>query len=150
MDRSHHVGFRTNPTIAHVDPWRVRLFCQAIGEIDAVYWDPDAAAAAGHRACPVPPTFLKAVEGEHFSSAALLKRLEVPLRGVLHAEQVFEHFAPIYVGDSIEISREVMDIHDKKGGALTFIVVDTHYRVATQTVATSRQTVMVRNSVETP
>lgn len=145
-DRSR-IGFTTAPTVAPVDAWRVKLFCQATGETDAVYWDAGVARAAGHPACPVPPTFLKAIEGEHFSSAQLMKLLDVPLRGVLHAEQAFEHFAPVHVGDSVEVSRTVTDIHDKKDGAFTFIVVDTHYRVDGAPVATSRQTILVRNAV---
>ncbi len=145
-DRSR-IGFRTEPTTAIVDGWRVKLFCQAIGETDPLYQDPAVAHAAGHPTCPVPPTFLKAIEGEHFSSASLMKLLDVPLRGVLHAEQAFEHLAPVHIGDSVEVSRTVTDIYDKKGGAFTFIVVDTHYHVDAHPVATSRQTILVRNTV---
>ena len=39
-------------------------------------------AAAWAPGTPLPPTFLKALEGEHYSSAALMKLLNVPLRGV--------------------------------------------------------------------
>lgn len=145
IDRSQ-IGFTTAATVAVVDGWRVKLFCQAIGETDPIYTNTEAARAAGHRVCPVPPTFLKAIEGEHFSSAQLLAMLGVPLRGVLHAEQDFEHLAPVHVGDVVAVSRTIADIHDKKNGALTFIVVDTHYRVAERPVATSRQTILVRNA----
>jgi len=144
IDRSR-IGFATTPTTVAVDAWRVKLFCQAVGETDAIHWDEPAAKAAGHAGCPLPPTFLKALEGEHFSSAALMKLLNVPLRGVLHAEQAFEHLAPVHVGDAVQISRTVVDIHDKKDGAMSFIVVDTHYAVADRPVATSRQTILVRN-----
>lgn len=144
IDRSR-IGFSTPPTQVRIDAWRVKLFCQAIGETDPVHWDEAAARAAGLRACPLPPTYLKAMEGEHFSSAELMRLLSVPLRGVLHAEQAFEHLAPVSLGDEVEISRTVADIHDKKGGAMTFIVVDTHYAVASKVVATSRQTILVRN-----
>lgn len=146
IDRGR-IGFRTAPTTARVDAWRVKLFCQAIGETDPVYVDDAAARAAGHPACPVPPTFLKAIEGEHFSSAALLELLAVPIRGVLHAEQAFSHAIPVHVGDTVEVSRTISDIHDKKNGALTFIVVDTDYRVADRPVASSRQTILVRNTM---
>ena len=95
----------------------------------------------------MPPTFLKAIETEHFSSAALMKLLDVPLRGVLHAEQSFQHLAPVYAGDTVDVSRMVADIYDRKDGALTFIVVETRYRVAARAVATSRQTILVRNAV---
>lgn len=145
-DRSR-IGFTTEPTVVDIDGWRVKLFCEATGESDAVYWDPAAARAAGHPACPVPPTFLKAIEGEHFSSAQLMKLLDVPLRGVLHAEQSFECLAPVHAGDRIEVSRTVTDIYDKKEGAFTFIVVDTRYRVDAAPVATSRQTILVRNAL---
>ncbi|MGJ7510923.1 FAS1-like dehydratase domain-containing protein [Variovorax sp. GT1P44] len=147
IDRTR-IGFETEATTADIDGWRVKLFCQAVGEDDPVYRDADAARAAGHPACPVPPTFLKAIEGEHFSSAQLMALLQVPLRGVLHAEQSFEHLAPVYVGDRIEVSRKVADIFDKKNGAFTFIVVDTDYRRARQPVASSRQTILVRNALE--
>lgn len=147
IDRTR-IGFETEATTEDIDGWRVKLFCQAIGEDDPVYCDPAAARAAGHPTCPAPPTFLKAVEGDHFSSAQLMSLLKVPLHGVLHAEQSFDHLAPVYVGDRIEVSRKVTDIFDKKNGALTFIVVDTHYRRAGQPVASSRQTILVRNALE--
>jgi len=139
IDRSC-IGFATTPTTVRIDGWRVALFCQAIGETDPVYRDPGPGS-------PVPPTFLKALESEHFSSAALLDMLGVPLRGVLHAEQAFEYLAPFYVGDVVDVSRTVADIYDKKEGALTFVVVDTQYRVGALSVAQSRQTILVRNSM---
>ncbi len=146
IDRSR-IGFATAPSRVAIDAWRVKLFCQAIGETDAVYWDADAARAAGHTACPVPPTFLKAVEGEHFSSATLMQLLQVPLTGVLHAEQEFQHLAPVHVGDVLDVSRRVDKIFDKKDGALTFIVVDTDYRLGDRTAARSTQTILVRQAL---
>lgn len=147
VDR-RHIGHRTAPSDIAIDGWRVKLFCQAIGESDRVYWDKQAAQAAGHRACPVPPTFLKAVEGEHFSSAAVLALLDVPVARVLHAEQTFEHLAPLFVGDKVTVSRVVADIYDKKDGALSFIVVDSFYGVGFEPVASSRQVILVRNPQE--
>jgi acyl dehydratase len=147
MIARHHIGFTTAPTRVPVDAWRVKLFCQAIGDTDPVYWDADAARAAGHRACPVPPTFLKALESDHFSSAALLARLEAPMSKVLHAEQSFQYQHPVYVGDVVEIQRSITDIYDKRDGALSFIVVQTHYRVGTADAASSVQTVLLRNAV---
>ena len=137
----------TAPTTHAVDAWRVKLFCQAIGETDPVFHDAAAARRAGHRTCPVPPTFLKALESEHQSGAALMKLLDVPMTGVLHAEQRFEFESPVHVGDTVEISRTVAEIFDKRGGAMTFIVVDSHFRAAGQAVASARQTIVVRNSM---
>lgn len=137
IDRSR-IGFTTPPTTVAVDAWRVKLFCQAIGETDPAAWAPGT---------PLPPTFLKALEGEHYSSAALMKLLNVPLRGVLHAEQRMDHEAPVHIGDEVEITRTVTQIYDKKDGALTFIVVETHYTVHGRRAATATQTILSRNPV---
>ena len=147
MIARHHIGFTTAPTQVTVDAWRVKLFCQAIGETDPVYWNADAARAAGHRACPVPATFLKALESEHCSSAVLLARLDAPMTKVLHAEQSFQYQQPVYVGDVVEIERSITDIYDKRDGALTFIVVQTRYRVRAADAASSVQTILLRNAV---
>ena len=142
------IGFATAPSTITIDRWHVRLFCQAIGETNAVHWDEAAARGAGLAACPVPPTFLKAIETEHFTSAALLGKIDVPVRSVLHAEQSFDYLAPVHVGDALEVSRTIADAFDKRDGALSFIVVDTHFRRSEATVCTSRQTIVVRNRPE--
>ncbi len=149
MIARHHIGFTTAPTRVPVNAWRVKLFCQAIGETDPVYWDAEGARAAGHRACPVPATFLKALESEHCSSAVLLARLDVPMIKVLHAEQSFQYQQPVYVGDAVEIERSITDIYDKRDGALTFVVVQTRYRVGAANAASSVQTLLLRNAAGT-
>ena len=143
-DRSR-IGHVTTPTTHVVDAWRVKLFCQSIGETDPVFHDPAAAARAGHPACCVPPTFLKALESEHQSGAALMILIDAPLSGVLHAVQSFEFDAPVYVGDQVEITRTVSDMLDKRGGAMTFIVIDSQFSVAGRLVGRAQQTIMVRN-----
>lgn len=136
MNLAERIGFTTEPSPVAVDPWRVQLFCRAIGEPPP---RPDD---------PVPPTFLKAIETEHFASAALLKELGLPLRGVLHAEQSFEHRAPVRAGDTVTVQRKLAEVQVKKDGALTFLVVDSDYRSASQQVATSRQTILLRRLEE--
>jgi acyl dehydratase len=138
-------GYATAPTKVHVDRWRVRLFCQAIGEDDPVFLDPEAARRAGHRDCPAPPTFLKALESEHCGSAELLKLLGVPVARVLHAEQSFDLHHPVYAGDDVEIHRVISDFYDKRDGAMTFIVIRTTYCVSQQEAGHSVQTILVRN-----
>jgi acyl dehydratase len=148
-DRSR-IGTTTAPTTHAVDAWRVKLFCQAIGDTDPVRYDAAAAQRAGYPACPVPPTFLKALESEHQTGAALMKLLDVPLSGVLHAEQSFEFDAPVHVGDRVEITRTVADIFDRRGGAMTFIVVDSHFSVGGRRVGLARQTILVRDAAPVP
>jgi hydroxyacyl-ACP dehydratase HTD2-like protein with hotdog domain len=143
-DRSR-IGHVTAPTTHVVDAWRVALFCRAIGETDPVFFDAAAAERAGHAACPVPPTFLMALESEHQSGAALMQLLDAPVSRVLHTEQDFEFAAPVFVDDQVEITRTVTDMIDKRAGEMTFITVDSHFSVAGRQVARATQTLMVRN-----
>jgi acyl dehydratase len=142
-------GYTTQPSTVRVDGWRVQLFCQAIGETNPIHWEPSAAHAAGFSGCPIPSTFLKALESEHFSSAALLRVLEVSVGKVLHAEQSFDYLRPVYVGDQVTITRTITDLYDKREGAMSFIVVHTDYRVNSVAVGSSVQTIMIRNQTGT-
>ncbi|HSV71953.1 MAG TPA: MaoC family dehydratase N-terminal domain-containing protein [Methylibium sp.] len=144
IDR-RHIGYTTAPTRVPVEAWRVQLFCRAIGETSPVHWDEAAARRAGHAGCPVPPTFLKALETEHCSSATLLQQLQVSVGRVLHAEQSFSFLRPVHVGDEVEITRSITDLYDKRDGALSFVVVQTRYGVGGQDAASSVQTILVRN-----
>jgi hypothetical protein len=148
MIDSRHIGFSTRPSTMMIDRWRVQLFCEAIGETDPIYLDEAVARNAGHPSCPVPPTFLRALEADHFSAAEILKILEIPVLSVLHAEQSFIYHATAHVGESIEVTRTLTDSYDKRGGALTFIVLESHFRRAGETICGSRQVIAVRNSKE--
>jgi hypothetical protein len=140
-----HIGYRTTPTLLPVDAWRVKLFCKAIGETDPVYWDIQTAQAAGYSTCPIPPTYLKAVEGDHCTSADLLQVLAISVKGVLHAEQSFTYFSQVYVDDVVEVSREIVDIYEKKSGAYNFVVVDSHFKVKDKLAASNKQVILIRN-----
>ena len=118
-----------------VDAERVRLFAEAIGATDL-------------QSCGdmVPPTFLKAIDGENNSSRRILEALQVNLSRVLHVEQQFEFLEPVRVGDCITVKRRVSDIYDKRDGALEFIVIESILSNAAERVlARVRQLVMVRN-----
>ena len=138
-------GYTTAPSTVQIDAWRVKLFCQAIGEANPLHRNENVAHAAGYSHCPVPPTFLKALESEHFSSAQLLSVLKVSVGKVLHVEQSFDYVRPVCVGEAVEISRTITDLYDKREGAMSFIVVRTDYRVDEQVVGSSVQTIMIRN-----
>ncbi len=139
IDR-RHIGFALPVFTVEVTAERLAAFARAIGETDSRFAQETA-----------PPTFLKAIEGENNSSRAILVALGVPLKHVLHAEQQFDYVSPVRVGDLIGVERRVVDIYDKRNGAMEFIVIESVMTVMTgaaQTVAgRSRQIVLVRNPV---
>jgi acyl dehydratase len=108
-----------------VEAGKVKLFCKAIGEEDPIYADEAAAKAAGYRAVPVPPTFLQAITNDDPGKGGLLRLLNVDIGLILHGEQHYDYYAPVYVGDKITCQAKVTDMYDKKGGALWFVVSET-------------------------
>lgn len=93
-----------------------------------------------------PPTFMKAIEGEHNSSRRILETMGVPLARVLHVEQQFDYFLPIRAGDSLQVQRTVTDIYDKRNGEMEFVVIESRiWRGDGAAVGCSRQVILVRN-----
>jgi len=117
-----------------VEAGRVKLFCKAIGEEDPVYEDEAAAKAAGYRALPVPPTFLQAITNDDPEKGGLLRLLNVDIGLILHGEH------------KITCQQKVVDMYDKKGGALWFVVSETSMKdQAGKLVAKATGITVVRN-----
>ena len=76
----------------------------------------------------------------------MLDALNIDLARVLHGEQSFVYHAPVVVGDTLTFKSRVTSVTDKKGGAMTLIVVET--QVTNQHgahVADTSRTIVVRN-----
>ncbi|MGH7950151.1 MAG: FAS1-like dehydratase domain-containing protein, partial [Candidatus Binataceae bacterium] len=53
------------------------------------------------------------------------------IRRILHGEQEFEFYKPIFVGDVLTGQARVADLYEKeggRGGKMTFLVVETEYK----------------------
>ena len=146
IDRAF-IGVVSEPRTVEVEKGQLKFFAKATGETNAIYFDEEAARKVGHHALPAPLTFMFCL-----SSAAPAKRgaifgdMGVDEAHVLHGEQSFKHYAPIYAGDVITLVTETVDIYSKKGGALEFIVQDTKAtNQAGVLCGEMRFTVVVRN-----
>lgn len=146
VDRSA-VGRSFTPVTARVEPGRLRYFLNTIGERNAVYRDDAAARTAGYPAAPIPPTYLFCLElMDAERPFEFLTELGIDLARVLHGEQRFTYRAPVVVGDTLTFKSRVSDVTDKKGGAMTMVVVETE--VTNQhgaRVADTARTIVVRN-----
>lgn len=124
-----HIGVVSEPREIDVEKGQLRFFAKATGETNPIYFDEEAARAAGHPTIPAPPTFLFSL---HLGAPA--KRGDIldaengigaDMRRILHGEQRFTYHRPIYAGDRITLTTTTTDIYDKKGGALEFVVQNT-------------------------
>lgn len=141
------VGRGFTPVTARVEPGRLRFFLNTLGEQNPVYRDEAVARAAGYSATPVPPTYLFCLEMMDAERPfEFLTELDIDLARVLHGEQRFTYHAPVVVGDTLTFQSRVTSVNDKKGGAMTMVVVETE--ITNQHgahVADSARTIVVRN-----
>jgi len=142
------VGTKIGPLTSTVERGRLAFFAKAIGEIDPVYSDIEAARAAGHPDLPVPPTFMFGLLLETPDPFAWLTDIGVDLRLVLHGSQSFTYHAPAHAGDELTVLSEITDVYAKKGGALEFVVRRTKVTRGQDPVATLTETLVVRHPVE--
>lgn len=120
------IGRSLGVTTCEVEKGRLRFFAKAIGETDPVYTDENAARQAGHRSLPVPPSFLMCLEAEGRNSDHIVQDIfGFDLGRILHAEQGFDYHGLAYAGDVLTFDTRVVDVYEKKGGALTFVVQQT-------------------------
>ncbi|EGD56498.1 MaoC family dehydratase N-terminal domain-containing protein [Gordonia neofelifaecis] len=142
------IGSHTPPQTLLITRSRLRAFAKATGQRDPEYLDVAAANAAGHPDLPVPPTFLFGIELEAPDPFAYLAELGVDLRRVLHGEQSFEYHRMAFAGEELTARSTIVDVYDKKGGLLDFIVRETEVSDADGArVATLRSSIVVQNPV---
>src|SRR6478609_5256465 len=141
------VGRSFTPVIACVEPGRLRFFLDTLGEKNPVYRDADAARRDGYAATPVPPTYLFCLElMDATEPFEFLTALGIDLARVLHGEQRFDYRAPVVIGDTLTFRPRVTGVSEKKGGAMTLVVIETS--VTNQNgvhVADISRTVVIRN-----
>ena len=140
------IGHEFKAFSATAEAGKVRLFCKAIGEEDPIYQSEEAAKKAGYSKIPVSPTFLQALTNDDPEKGGLLKLIHVDIGLILHGEQHYDYYAPVYVGDTITCQQKVTDMYDKKGGALWFVVSETSMKNQSgKPVAKATSITVVRN-----
>jgi acyl dehydratase len=137
-----HIGRTSPPVTLDVERGHIRRFCEAIGENDPIYFDEQAARAAGHPAIPAPPTFAAALRPNDARAGMALD-----WKKILHGEQEFHYRRPLYAGDRLTLVQRIADIYEKSGkaGAMDLLVLETEARDAREElVFTARATIVVK------
>jgi acyl dehydratase len=146
MNASRHLGHILMKSSETVERGRAIFFSRATGQTDAVFLDEAFAVSSGYRGLLVPPTFLLAMELEHQDPRDLCSLLGFDPAKVLHAEQSFDYYLPVCVGDRLHFEARIADIYEKKDGELLFIVRQTSVEDdARQKVAQLRRVIVVKN-----
>ena len=122
-----HIGYNFTPVTITVEEGRLKFLAKALGETKGIYTDPDAAKAAGLPGLLAPPTFPFMLEIDALDLVDFISVLGETLEKLLHGEENFNYYAPIYAGDKITVRKNITNIIDKKGGALQFVISDNSF-----------------------
>ena len=119
------------PVTAPITARDAQRYAQAVDDLNPIYFDEDAARAAGYRTLAAPPTLIDhiVVQGRAladlrpdglFSDAA---RPGPRLRRVMFGGQEWDWLAPLHVGDTITATQRLAAIEEKSGSKGRFVLV---------------------------
>ena len=115
------IGYKFLPVTVPVEEGRLKFLSKALGETREIYINPDAAKAAGLPGLLAPPTFPFMLEIDALDLVSFMSLLGETLVKLLHGEENFRYYKPIYAGDKITVCKKITDIIDKKEGKLQFV-----------------------------
>jgi acyl dehydratase len=150
-----HVGRRYGPFRNTVCAEQIRAFAVAVsGGVPGYFgtargdphpWsvDEEAARRSPHGALVAPPTFGVTFAMKPFALACSDPELGLDLLRLLHAEQAFEHGAPVRPGDELTTVGEIVEVRSR--GPLDFLTVRTETTSGTgERVLVARWTAVIR------
>lgn len=131
------VGQESAPWTYEVTTTSVRAFARGVGYTDPIYFDLDAAKAAGYRSLPAPPTylgtpvFIPGRSDDTFSNPREGQpRVNHGLKNVLDGGTEVEYYEDICAGDTLTGVSCVADLRvsDSKAiGKMLIVAIETRY-----------------------
>jgi len=115
-DRSK-VGKEYPPIRWEVERGKIREFVQAIGDPNPIFTDKEAAEREGYRDIPVPPTFMTVPLMFSHSIVTMINDLGINIFRILHGEEEYEYYRPVYPGDVLSAIPRVASIEEKTNRA---------------------------------
>jgi hypothetical protein len=114
------IGNESKPTTLEVDKTSVRMFARAVGYTDPIYYDEDAAKAAGHSGLPAPAGYLGTpvfkpggpARGPGGGSGPQPSR---PLNRILNGGTEIEYMSGIHAGDVLTSSSHTSAFEERQG-----------------------------------
>jgi acyl dehydratase len=111
------VGKEYPAIVWEVERGKIREMACAVGDMNPIYTDPEAARKAGYRDTPAPPTFLTVPMMWTASMPMLINDLKINYFMVLHGEEGYEYYRDIYPGDVLTGIPKVVSVEEKVGRA---------------------------------
>jgi hypothetical protein len=141
------IGLQFPEVEASLSRPQLKFFAKATGQTNPIYFDQTAALKAGYPDIVAPPTWPALLDGLTYEGKLpVIEAMQLVLENVLHGEQAFEYFGPLFAEEKIKIHGEIIDIYEKKAGALEFVVQRNSYlRESGEVILNSRYTFVYVN-----
>lgn len=94
---------------------KIREYSHAVGEINPVHHDVEAAREAGYRNVVAPPMFCVVYSAPAMAPAVVDPEVGINLAAMVHGSQVFEWGEPVCGGDLITTQATLADLSERNG-----------------------------------
>ena len=144
MANKELIGKQTPTVVAEVKAEETVPFAKALGDLNPLYVDEEAAKKSKFGSLLAPPTFPVTLAAGTMDPNLFLE-LELNFASIVHGEQEFEYVKPLKVGQTITIEGRVADITERQGGKgiLDVVVLETTgYDEAGEKVYVARRTLL--------
>lgn len=126
------------PVSETISALRTQQFAHAVEDLNPIYFDEEAARAAGYRTLVAPPTYLNYVVAANqpvseMRTDGLFRgggpRIALNVKRVMFGGNEWDFLAPAYVGDTITVETRLRGLEQKEGGSGPFVLqtVETTY-----------------------
>ena len=143
------------PVTAEITARDAQRYAMAVGDMNPVYFDEEAAVRAGYRTLVAPPTFVSHVVAPTKPLAELRedglyrtgRRLRLAVDRVMAGGDEWEFVRPAYVGDVVTAETRLFSLDEKEGrsGAFVTTVMETVFTGADgEVIARLRRTGIAR------
>lgn len=123
-------GTEYAPIVWEVERGKIRELARAIGDSNPVYRDREAAVQAGYEDTPAPLTFLTVPMMWAGDMMSIINDLKINVMMVLHGEEEYEYYQPVYPGDVIAGTPKIVSMEEKtskSGSKMDMITVEILY-----------------------
>ena len=121
------IGKESEPSVREVDRTQIRLFARSVGHTDAIYYDVEAAKAAGYRDLVAPPGYLGTPVFAPGQAARAQQEFQpkVPMNRRLNGGTEIEYLADICAGDVLTATSHIADFVQTSGSIGTMLITTT-------------------------
>ena len=121
------IGRESEPVTREVDRTQIRLFARSVGHEDPIYYDVEAAKAAGYRDLPAPPGYLGTPvyqPGKAYAGMEMPEPKTRLTRG-LNGGTEFEYYGDIVAGDVLTSVTRLVEFQERSASLGTMLITTT-------------------------